>query len=863
MAGLSPMMQQYLQIKAQNPDCILFFRLGDFYEMFFEDAQLVSKELELVLTGRDCGLEERAPMCGVPYHSCENYIARLIAKGYKVAICEQTEDPALAKGLVKREIVRIVTPGTVTEDSMLQEGVSNYLASVFRLRNDCAIAFVATSTGKLHLAELDKNRINESIIAELGRFVPSEVIMNQEAADSIVVSFIQKRLGCCYGIMDKDSFRADAYTDLVTEHFKVSKPEDLKLSSGSAALFAVGAALDYLFDTQMTSLENINSIDIYTNKEFMQIDLSARRNLELFNNTRTGSKRGSLMWILDDTKTPMGRRMLTEWLERPLVQPTDINRRLNAVEELHANAAFCNELSQILRGIYDMERLITRIVFRSASPKDMLHLSHAVEGLPLLRSKIASCKSEMITDIYQNIDELQDIVELVEGAIDPEAPSNLKDGRVIKKGYHAELDQIRSDATDGVTLINQMEEQERERTGIKTLKIKHNKVFGYYIEITNSFKDLTPEHYIRKQTTVNSERYITAELKVLEDRVSGASERAIALEHELFNEVRNQLADKLTRVQRTAAAVATLDVLNAFANVALSRNYTCPTVSTDGRLIIKDGRHPVVETVSDLPFVPNDCNLDLHDNRCAIITGPNMAGKSTYMRQVALITIMTQIGSFVPASTAHIGVVDAVYTRIGASDDLFMGQSTFMVEMSEVAEILKNATRNSLLILDEIGRGTSTYDGMAIARAVLEYIASDKLGAKAMFATHYHELTQLADCMNGVNNYNIAVKKRGDHITFLRRIVPGGADRSYGIEVAALAGVSKDVVNRAKEILAELEADIPTKPTAVCHESQQLTFASTPDNPVVRALKEVDANTLTPIEAMNLLHELSNQAKMM
>ncbi|MBR4868254.1 MAG: DNA mismatch repair protein MutS, partial [Clostridia bacterium] len=505
-----------------------------------------------------------------------------------------------------------------------------------------AVSFVDTSTGRLHLAMLGDSRINESVIGELGRFTPKEVIMNRDAADSLVVSFIQKKLGCCYGVMDVESFDPNTYTDLVTKHFHVSKPEEINLPSGSAALFSVAAALDYLFDTQMTGLENINSIEIYNNKEFMQIDLSARRNLELFNNSRSGSKRGSLMWILNQTKTPMGRRMLTEWLERPLIRPEDINRRLYAVDELHSNSAFCQELSQILRGIYDMERLITRIVYRSASPKDLLHLSHAVEDLPILRAKIASCRSDLLLKVYEDIDELQDITQLVEAAIDPEAPANMKDGHVIREGYHEELDRIRSDAKLGRNLINQMEEQEREKTGIKTLKIKHNKVFGYYIEITNSFKDLTPEHYIRKQTTVNSERYITADLKVLEDRVSGASERAIALEHQLYAQVREQLAEKLSRVQRTAAAVATLDVLLSFAVVALERNYVCPTVATDGSLIIKDGRHPVVETVSDLPFVPNDCVLDQKEHRCAIITGPNMAGKSTFMRQVALITIMTQ-----------------------------------------------------------------------------------------------------------------------------------------------------------------------------------------------------------------------------
>ncbi len=864
MAGLSPMMQQYLQIKEQNPGVILFFRLGDFYEMFFEDAELVSKELDLVLTGRDCGLEERAPMCGIPFHSCETYIARLIAKGYKVAICEQTEDPAKAKGLVKREVIRVITPGTVTEDSMLDAGSSNYLAAIFCYKNQFAVTFVDTSTGQLFLTNIGDVRVNESLIGELSRFMPREVIMNRDAANETIVSFVQKRLGCCYGVMDSNHFNPEQYTDLVVKHFKAIKPEELKLASDSAALYSVAAALDYLFDTQRTGLENINKIEIYSDKEYMQLDLSARRNLEIFNNNRTGSKRGSLLWVLDHTKTPMGRRLLINWLERPLVQPIEINRRLNAVDELHENAAFCRELAKHLQGILDMERLITRIVFRSANPKDILHLADAVRNLPNLRKHISGCKSELIQRIYQDIDELTDVAELIDRSIDPEAPALLKDGNVIKKGYHSELDVIRHDAKGGRDLILAMEAVEREKTGIKNLHIKHNKVFGYYIEITNSFKHLTPEHYIRKQTTVNSERYITQELKQIEDRVSGASERAIALEYELYNSIREQLGQQLNRVQRTASAIAMLDVLQSLADVALEHNYVCPSIANDGRLVITDGRHPVIETISNLPFVPNDCKMDLSTNRCAIITGPNMAGKSTYMRQVALIAIMAQIGSFVPATSAHVGIIDAVFTRVGASDDLFMGQSTFMVEMSEVASILKNATQNSLLILDEIGRGTSTYDGMAIARAVLEYIASKKLGAKALFATHYHELTELSNQLEGVNNFNIAVKKRGDNITFLRRIIPGSADRSYGIEVAALAGVPKDVVERAKTILSELEQGTCDVQPALPTKNEtfgQLSFGAVPDNPIIQKLKQTDMNTVTPIEALNLLYELTNQAK--
>ena len=864
MAGLSPMMQQYLQIKEEHPGTIVFFRLGDFYEMFFDDAKLVSRELELTLTGRDCGLEERAPMCGVPHHSSETYIARLIEKGYKVAICEQVEDPATTKGLVRREVVRIVTPGTVTERSMLEDGASNYLASVFKYNDECAVCFVDTSTGQLLLTNLGKERVNEALICELGRFMPREVLMNQAAVDNLVVSFIQKKLSCCYGVMNEESFQPHTYTKLVLDHFHVDRPEELRLDPDSAGLYCVASALDYLFETQMTGLENINQIEIYSEKEFMQMDLSARKNLDLFSNTRSGHTRGSLFWVLNRTCTSMGRRMLTNWLERPLLQPLEINRRLHGVTELYQDGAFIAQLENVLSSVTDLERLMTRIVFRSASPKDMLDLGHGVSVLPQLRSLIANSKCDILKSVYQDIDELQDVAELILNAIDENAPKNLKDGGVILAGFDAELDQVRKDGVSGRDLIAEMEMQEKERTGIKTLKIKYNKVFGYYIEVTNSFKDLTPEHYIRKQTTVNSERYITEELKALESRVLGATDRAIAMEHEIFNQIRDTLSKSLYRVQKTAVAIATLDVLRSLAEVALERNYCCPTISTDGRLMIKEGRHPVVETISDVPFVPNDCLLDEEGNRCAIITGPNMAGKSTFMRQNALITIMAQIGSYVPAKTAHVGIVDAVYTRVGASDDLFMGQSTFMVEMSEVAHILKNATKHSLLILDEIGRGTSTYDGMAIARAVLEYISSKKLGAKAMFATHYHELTVLSDTLEGVNNFNVAVKKRGESITFLRRILPGAADRSYGIEVAALAGVPKELVTRAREILKDLESgkteESGVVPSTV-EDSGQLTFGSMPDNPVVQKLKQVDMDTYTPLEAMNLLYELTELSK--
>lgn len=883
--SFSPMMNQYLKIKEENPGTILFFRLGDFYEMFFDDAKLVSKELELTLTQKACGQEEKAPMCGVPYHSCEAYIARLVGKGYKVAICEQTEDPAEAKGLVDRSIVRVVTPGTAIEGLLLEEGKNNFLASLYRKDDGtAAIAFVDSSTGEFKLTEFSGEGIDAKIINELGKNTPKEIIANRAAITPDVKKYLTDRLTCCLDFLEENSFDSKVCEEAVKKHFEIDDLKKAGLKEGTAGLSAAGAALEYLFSARMTNLENINGISLYSSSQFMRLDNSARRNLELFETLRSGEKKGSLLGVIDKTNTSMGKRLIRSYLEQPLVNKDEIEARLSAVEELHSNTALCFEITDCLSGIFDIERLMSRVVYQIADSKDLLALASAAGHLPKLKRLIKDCKSRMIRSIYNDLDELSDIHSLVNRAIDYNAPQLFRDGGIIKSGYNKDLDSLRDDMNGGSKIISSVEARERERTGIKNLKVGYNKVFGYYIEITNSFKHLTPPEYTRKQTTTNAERYITEELKNLEQRVLGAKEKSIHLEQELFADVRRRIARQQSRVQTSAKAVALLDVLTGFAVVARNNHYCRPEIYEDGRIEILEGRHPVVETVNDTPFVSNDTHFDMKHHRCAVITGPNMAGKSTYMRQVALITIMAQMGCFVPAKSAKIGIVDAVYTRVGASDDLFSGQSTFMVEMNEVSEILESATKDSLVILDEIGRGTSTFDGMSIAQAVLEYIVSNKLGAKAMFATHYHELTFIADRLKGVDNFSIAVKKRGDEITFLRRIVKGGADRSYGIEVAALAGVPKSVVKRAKEILAELESGQhpgccngavgkyagETADTAVYSESAkdetenegvQMSLMSGEQNPVIKILKALDIDTLTPIEAMNALYELKKQAE--
>ncbi len=870
MATLSPMMQQYFELKEQYPDTILFFRLGDFYEMFYDDAKLASRELELTLTGRDCGQEERAPMCGVPFHSYESYLARLVAKGYKVAICEQMEDPALAKGLVKRDIIRVVTPGTVLESSMLDESRNNFICSLCVENTGAGVCFADISTGELHATGLSGGDLTGQLKNELSRYSPREILINTEALGiSELPKFIRERLSASLELLEEKEFDSAACRAQVLAQFRKENLEALDLENRPEIVRAIGALLGYLKRTQRTGLERMNSVDLYTGVQFMHLDLNTRRNLELLETMRTKEKRGSLLWVLDKTRTPMGKRLIRNWIEQPLLNPAYVTRRLNAVEELTQDSVLRGSISEQMTGIHDLERLMSRIVYGSANGRELRSLSSAIERLPKLRELLEPVKSALLTAVYQDMDELKDIGELIDRAIVEEPPFSVREGGMIRPGYNDELDLLKGDMSDGRGVIARIEEQERERTGIPKLKVGYNRVFGYYIEISNAYKDQAPPEYIRKQTLTNCERFITPELKELEGRILGAHDKSVQLEYQLFDEVRAKVAEQLSRVQKTAHAIAQLDVLTSFAQVSVDNNYIRPVVNLDGKIILKESRHPVVEALLDAPFVPNDVLLDMNENRVAIITGPNMAGKSTYMRQTALLVLMAQIGCFVPASYAEIGIVDSIFTRVGASDDLASGQSTFMVEMSEVAEIIRSATSRSLLILDEIGRGTSTFDGMSIARAVLEYVADKQLlGAKALFATHYHELTELEERVSGVKNYNIAVKKRGDDITFLRRIVRGGADDSFGIEVAKLAGVPNKVVTRAKQILAELESGqqvtMPRKHRAKEQEEQEeMQLSLTPPNvtEVMDKLKKLDVNTLTPIECMNTLFELSALAK--
>ncbi len=867
MADFSPMMKQYFQIKEQYPNTLLFFRLGDFYEMFFNDAKTASRELELTLTGRDCGQEERAPMCGVPFHSAENYIAKLVSKGYKVAICEQVEDPALAKGIVKREVIRVITPGTVIEGSMLDETKNNYICSVFCDEGRLGLCFADVSTGELHATEItaeSPTALHTDLINELTRFSPREILINPQVLSfKTLPEFIKDKLSASVECLD-DLDYIDS-EKVVCEHFGKKVSTELSLDEGSVIVPALAGLIMYLRRTQISGLERINNINLYSENKFMRLDINARRNLELIETMRNKERRGSLLWVLDRTKTAMGKRLIRSWIEQPLISPAKITLRHNAVEELFDNREISDSISELLTGIHDLERIMTRIVYGSANGRELRSLWSALTKLPELKGKLTSLESTLLKDVTARLDTLEDICALIDASIVEEPPFTIREGGIIREGFNAELDSVRIDMNGGKSLISAIEAQEKERTGIPKLKVGYNRVFGYYIEITNSFKDQVPPEYIRKQTLSNCERYITQELKDLENRILGAHDKSIIIEGQLFEMVRKQIAGELVRIQETAKAIAELDVINSFAVTAVKYDYTRPTITANGKLYIKDGRHPVVEALQrGTPFVPNDTEMDMNYNRVSIITGPNMAGKSTFMRQVAIIVIMAQIGSFVPASAAEIGIVDAVFTRVGASDDLSAGQSTFMIEMSEVSDILKNATKDSLIILDEIGRGTSTYDGMSIARAVLEYIHDKKLvGAKTLFATHYHELTELEDVFEGVKNYNVAVKKRGDDITFLRRIIRGGADESFGIQVAKLAGVPDKVVNRAKQVLASLEEGkvlkVP-KRKRVEEEPVQLTL-NTKDNEVLSKLKSIDVNTLTPIECMNVLFEISNLLK--
>lgn len=870
---LSPMMAQYFEVKSKYPDTILFFRVGDFYEMFFDDAKLASAELDLVLTGKDCGQEERAPMCGVPFHSADNYIAKLVSHGHKVAICEQTEDPSKATGLVKRDVIRVMTPGTVIESNMLDDGANNYLCAIYKNadKTKAGLCFADVSTGEFHITLLNTPPIQRQILNELYTYTPREIIVNNDGFDMSLLDSYTKRVDAHLEVVSADKFDYETALKLINENLSPAEIEELNVSENEIAVCALGAVILYLKDTQRKDeIEAPSELEMYDAEKYMKLDMSARRNLELTKSMMTGDKRHSLLWVIDKTKTAAGKRMIRSWLERPLMSIAKITKRQNAVGELCDNPILRDEIRQALTGISDIERLLTRIVYSTANAKELKSLQSTLEKLPSIKAQLANSSSYLLKAVYNDIDLLEDVRSLIDSAIVDEPPFTVREGGMIKEGFDKDIDELKSIMNDGAGIIASIENEQRELTGIPKLKVGYNKVFGYYIEVTNSYKDLVPETYIRKQTLTNCERYITQELKDLEGKIIGAKERCIALEYQMLCKIRESISNEVKRLQKTARALATLDVLASLAEVAVNNNYVCPQITNDGTINIKDGRHPVVEALlEDAPFVPNDAKLDLDENRCEIITGPNMAGKSTYMRQIALITLLAQIGSFVPAKSAQIGIVDAIYTRVGASDDLATGQSTFMVEMNEVAEILKNATSRSLIILDEIGRGTSTFDGMSIARAVLEFVCKKKtLGAKSLFATHYHELTVMEGLLDGVKNYSIAVKKRGDDITFLRKIVKGGADQSFGIEVAKLAGVPESVVKRAKVILKELEANSTPIEFAAENEADddeqgdiQYNFTAQGTDEILEILKATDINSITPMEALQTLFDLKQKAQ--
>ncbi len=860
---LSPMMQHYLNTKEEYEDSILFYRLGDFYEMFFDDAILVSKELELTLTGKDCGLKERAPMCGIPYHAAAVYIAKLIEKGYKVAICEQTEDPKTAKGMVKRDVIRVVTPGTLIDEELLDERSNNYLAVVYmNERGDAGISVSDASTGEVYAAEV---RSKEEILNEIARYSPKEIIACKTAAEKIAAD-VSVRFHINIE-ENKDRFFEGDSEEKIKSQFGETSLEEINPNTRPAAVKAVGAMLNYLEYAQKASVSYINRLNVYNVGQFMELDAATRRNLEITETMRDKSKRGSLLWVLDYTKTSMGARLLKQWVEKPLINPIEINKRLYSVQELADNMMLRDELGEVLAKTYDVSRIISRLSLVTVTPRDMAALRETLINLPSLEYVLSSTKSPLLSGCAKNFDLLEDMCKLLKDAIADEPAAFLRDGGVIRPGFCEEIDKLRMARDNGKDWLREIEQQEREKTGIPKLKVGYNKVFGYYIEVTNSYKDSVPETYIRKQTLANCERYITEDLKRVENTILGAAERIINLEAHMFESVRQRLVNELDRLKKAADIIALTDTLCSLAEAAVKNHFAMPEIADNGVIEIKDGRHPVVEKMSkNSMFVPNDTLMNRTDDRLLIITGPNMAGKSTYMRQVAVITLMAQIGSFVPAKKARIGVVDRIFTRVGASDDIASGQSTFMLEMNEVSYILKNATEKSLIILDEIGRGTSTFDGLSIAWAVAEYIQNKrKIGAKTLFATHYHELTELENELEGVKNYRIAVKKRGDDITFLRKIVPGGADDSYGIEVAALAGVPKEVISRAKKILAKVEngeTDTAHKRDKKEEEpANQMGFADTGAAEIADELKNMDVTTFTPIEAMNELFRLSEKAK--
>lgn len=877
---LTPMMKIYCETKEQYKDCILFYRLGDFYEMFFDDALTASRELEITLTGKSCGLDERAPMCGIPYHAVEGYLNRLVAKGYKVAICEQVEDPKTAKGIVKREVVRIVTPGTNLDTQALDETKNNYIMCIVYIADRYGVAIADISTGDYFVTELPDS---SHLMDEIYKFSPSEIICNEAFYMSgMDLDAMRDKLGITIYSLDSWYFDDAVCKDKLLEHFKVKNFAGLGLADYDCGIISAGALLIYLFETQKNSLSNLTHITPYVTGKYMMIDSSTRRNLELCETLREKQKRGSLLWVLDKTRTAMGARTLRKNVEQPLIDKSEINRRLDAVEELKNQAIAREEIREYLSPVYDLERLITKITYGSANPRDLTAFKGSLEMLPPIRYILQDLQAPLLKEIYEDLDALEDLCELVTKAIREDPPLAMKEGNIIRDGYNEEVDKLRRAKSDGKDWLAKLENDEREKTGIKNLKIKYNKVFGYYLEVTNSYKDLVPDYYTRKQTLANAERYITPELKELEDMILGAEDKLYALEYELYSEVRETIAGQVERIQQTAKAVAALDAFSSLALVAERNNYVRPKINEKGILDIKEGRHPVVERMipNDM-FIANDTYLDDRKHRISIITGPNMAGKSTYMRQTALIALMAQIGSFVPAESANICLSDRIFTRVGASDDLASGQSTFMVEMTEVANILRNATSKSLLILDEIGRGTSTFDGLSIAWAVVEYISDSKLlGAKTLFATHYHELTELEGKIDNVNNYCIAVKEKGDDIVFLRKIVKGGADKSYGIQVAKLAGVPDLVISRAKEIVEELsDEDITNRVSEIAAKehtakkkskakkydevdmAQMSLFDTVKDDDVLDELKSIDVGNLTPIDALNTIYRLQNKLK--
>lgn len=878
MAELTPMMQQYMRTKEEYKDCILFYRLGDFYEMFFDDAVTASKELDITLTGKSCGLEERAPMCGVPFHSVDGYLNRLVSKGYKVAICEQMEDPAAAKGIVRREVVRIATPGTNIDMQALDESKNNYIMCIAYIADRFGMSAADVTTGDYFVTEIDSSN---KLFDEIYKFMPSEIICNEAFYMSgMDTNDLKNRLGVTIYSLDSWYFDDAVCTRTLKEHFKVSAMEGLGIVDYDCGVIAAGALLSYLKETQKTSLSHMSRLIPYATGKYMLLDSSTRRNLELCETLREKQKRGSLLWVLDKTKTAMGARNLRKWIEQPLIHKAEIEKRLDAVNELREHAISREEIREYLSPVYDLERLVSRITYQTANPRDMISFQSSLAMLPHIKYILSEMRSPLLKELYEEFDTLEDLCALVESAIKEEPPVIMREGGIIREGYNEEVDKLRHAKSDGKDWLAKLEEEEREKTGIKNLRIKYNKVFGYYLEVTNSFKNMVPDYYTRKQTLANAERYIIPELKELEDTILGAEDRLYALEYELYCEVRSRVAEEVVRIQNTAGAVARLDTFASLALAAEQNNYVRPRLNEKGVIDIRDGRHPVVEKMipNDM-FIPNDTYLNDRKNRISIITGPNMAGKSTYMRQTALIVLMAQIGSFVPAESADIGLVDRIFTRVGASDDLASGQSTFMVEMTEVANILRNATGRSLLILDEIGRGTSTFDGLSIAWAVIEHISDSKLlGAKTLFATHYHELTELEGKIDNVNNYCIAVKEKGDDILFLRKIVKGGADKSYGIQVAKLAGVPDTVISRAKEIVEELvhtditsrikdiavHGHVPKLKTKKYDEvdlAQMTLFDTVKDDDVLDELKNLDVSNLTPIDALNTLYQFQNKLK--